>query len=63
MTIPKLDVSSNNWTIFIFHFQDAIEAKGFWGHFDGSTPYPTPNTTGAPTATEATAITQWEKDE
>jgi hypothetical protein len=62
-SIPKLDPSGNNWAIFVFRFQDAVEAKGFWGHFDGSSPYPMPNGTGAPTAPELAAVTQWEKDE
>lgn len=26
-----------NWTAFSIHFQEAIEVKGFWGHFDGTT--------------------------
>jgi len=34
-SIPKLDASSINWAIFSIRFQDAIEAKGFWNHFDG----------------------------
>ena len=34
--IPKLDASGINWAIFAVHFQDAVEAKGFWGHFDGT---------------------------
>jgi len=29
-----------NWAIFSLHFQDAVEAKGFWGHFNGTTPRP-----------------------
>ena len=35
-SIPKLDASGMNWAIFAIHFQDAVEAKGFWGHFDGT---------------------------
>jgi len=37
-SIPKLDATGVNWAIFAVRFQDAVEAKGFWGHFDGSTP-------------------------
>ena len=37
-SIPKLDSSGMNWAIFSLCFQDAIEAKGYWGHFDGTTP-------------------------
>jgi len=39
-SIPKLDSTGLNWAIFSVRFQDAIEAKGFWGHFDGSEPRP-----------------------
>ena len=39
-SIPKLDASGINWAIFSVHFQDAIEAKGFWNHFDGSSTHP-----------------------
>jgi hypothetical protein len=62
-TVPRLDASGNNWAIFVFRFQDAVEAKGFWGHFDGSSPCPVPNVTGAPTTAETAAVLQWEKDE
>ena len=47
-SIPKLDASGLNWAIFSLHFQDAVEAKGYWGHFDGTTPWPVPT---APTVT------------
>ena len=40
-SVPKLDASGLNWAIFLVVFQDAVEAKGFWGHFDGSSPVPT----------------------
>jgi len=39
-SIPKLDATGLNWAIFSVHFQDAVEAKGFWGHFNGSEPRP-----------------------
>ena len=41
-SIPKLDASGLNWAIFLLCFQDAIEAKGYWGHFNGTTPWPVP---------------------
>lgn len=41
-SVPKLDASGMNWAIFAVRFQDAIEAKGFWGHFDGSSKRPVP---------------------
>jgi len=77
-SIPKLDASGINWAIFSVRFQDAIEAKGFWNHFDGSslrpeqtyTPVVTANdgtTTGGAEVTPADELTklqlQWDKDE
>jgi hypothetical protein len=60
-SVPKLDPSGINWTVFRFCFQDAIDAKGFWGHFDGSTPCPPLSAT--PTTQELADKAQWEKDE
>ena len=71
-SIPKLDPSGLNWAIFSVHFRDAVEAKGYWGHFDGTVPCPTvPPTiragdgsvTSAPTTEQVAAETQWQKDE
>ena len=62
-TVPKLDASGSNWAIFVFRFEDAVEAKGFWGHFSGTVSRPTATDPDAPTATETTAIAQWDKDE
>ena len=39
--IPKLEAEGENWAIFFMQFMDAIEAKHFWGHFDGMTLEPT----------------------
>jgi len=60
-TVPKLDAEGGNWAIFLVRFMDAVEAKGFWGHFDGTSPVPV--TTSEPTDAEKAAKTQWEKDE
>jgi len=60
-SVPKLEANGTNWAIFLVRFRDAIEAKGYWGHFDGTTPVPTLST--PPTMKETTAKTQWEKDE
>ena len=59
-SVPKLDTSGLNWAIFSLHFQDAVEAKGYWGHFDGTSKHPiapkpedlpvTPKTAAAPVA-------------
>jgi hypothetical protein len=60
-TVPKLDAEGDNWAIFLVRFMDAVEAKGFWGHFDGSSSMPV--TTTVPTESEKAAKIQWEKDE
>jgi len=60
-SVPKLDPSGQNWAIFSVCFQDAVEAKGFWGHFDGSDLHPTLSSPAmdAKIAEE----TQWVKNE
>ncbi len=63
LTVPLLDASGSNWAIFVFRFQDAVEAKGFWGHFDGSTVPPVFADVAAPTTAETAAKAQWDKDE
>jgi hypothetical protein len=60
-SVPKLESNGTNWAIFLVRFRDAVDAKGFWGHFDGTTPVPSLSTT--PTAAETAAKSQWEKDE
>jgi hypothetical protein len=62
-SIPKLDATGLNWAVFSLRFEDAVQAKGFWGHFSGSTPCPTATIKSAPTADELAAIEKWEKDE
>ena len=54
-SIPKLDASGINWAIFSVCFQDAIEAKGFWNHFDGSSIRP--EQTYTPQITDADGTT------
>jgi hypothetical protein len=52
-------------------FCDAIEAKGFWAHFDSTSPCPVlpptvtaaDGTTSRPSAKELAAEIQWQKDE
>ena len=53
-SIPKLDASGINWAIFSVRFQDAIEAKGFWNHFDGSSIRPEQTYTPQITDTDGT---------
>ena len=77
-SILKLEASGLNWVIFSLCFQDAVKAKGYWGHFDGtnlhliviqtsplstSATTKTSATTTSPTAKELTVIAQWDKDE
>src|SRR6266850_6843249 len=61
-SIPKLDPTGVNWAIFSVRFQDAIEAKGFWGHFDDSEPCPVAVNQELPTDTEKSRISQWKKN-
>ena len=60
-SVPKLDATGLNWAIFFVRFQDAVEAKGFWGHFDGSSPCPM--LPEEQKAEETAAKNQWDKDE
>ena len=59
-TILMLDAEGSNWVIFYIWFMDAIEAKGFWDHFDGLLSCPV--LSEAPTAVETAAKNQWDKD-
>jgi len=60
-SVPKLDATGINWAIFFVCFQDAVKAKGFWGHFDGSEPCP--KLSDEPKPEEIAAKSQWEKNE
>ena len=73
-SIPKIDASGLNWAIFSVCFEDAIEAKGFWSHFDGTGSHPSAvpvsvidadgNVSTTPLSdTEIAAIDKWDKDE
>ncbi|KIM45005.1 hypothetical protein M413DRAFT_25393 [Hebeloma cylindrosporum] len=68
-SIPKLDATGLNWVIFSVRFQDAVEAKGFWGHFDAAAPAPTGGTAATPAPTMVVsndvlaAQLQWDKNE
>src|SRR6266571_5016771 len=59
-SVPKLDATGVNWAIFSVRFQDAMEAKNFWGHFDGTS---TCLALSNPSMVdEIAAKNQWEKD-
>jgi hypothetical protein len=60
-SVPKLLANGLNWTAFSMRFQDAVEAKGLWGHFDGTTTQPA--VSNPPTTDEQEALTKWVKDE
>ena len=60
-TVPKLDPAGTDWTVFQFRFEDAIDAKGFWGHFDGMLTCPVLD--NPPEDHQLAAKTQWDKDE
>jgi len=62
-SVPKLDASGTNWAIFVFRFQDAIKAKGLWGHFNRSTPAPIFVDPAKPTSDKSAAKAQWDKNE
>jgi len=62
-TMPKLDSSGMNWAIFIFRFQDAVEGKGYWGHYDRTLARPVAEIEAQPTDAEKVAMAQWDKDE
>jgi len=61
-SVPKLNASRSNWAIFVFHFEDAVEAKEFC-HFNGTVSRPTATDPDALTAMETATIAQWDKDE
>ena len=60
-SVPKLLPTGLNWTVFSIRFQETIEAKGFWGHFDGTSPEPT--VSSPPAAGEQEVLDQWMKNE
>ena len=60
LSVPKLKASGLNWTIFKLHFQDALDVKGFWGHFDGTSVCPI--TSSPSTQLQAEAVATWNKN-
>ncbi|KAF5364874.1 hypothetical protein D9757_013036 [Collybiopsis confluens] len=39
-TVPSLQSSGKNWAIFELRFTSAVDSKGRWGHFDGTSKRP-----------------------
>ena len=61
-SVPKLDSTGLNWATFSVRFQDAIEAKGFWGHFDGSERRPVESVATTPAEGDEAAQVKVAKD-
>lgn len=61
-SVPKLEPDGSNWVVFVTRFTDAVEAKGFFGHFDGTTPRPPPVVAADKTSTDVEGL-KWDKDE
>jgi hypothetical protein len=59
--VPKLLSTSANWAIFDLRFSSAVQAKGKWGHFDGTITSPMPS--NPPSPSELATVAQWTKDE
>ena len=57
--VPKLEAEGEHWAIYYVRFMNAVEAKGFWGHFNRTTPEPA--LSSDPTDEELKAKHQWEK--
>ena len=65
-SMPKLESTGTNWAVFEIHFCDAIEAKGFWDHFNGTSIHPVTVSITALNGTisiDTTPVDQWDKDE
>jgi hypothetical protein len=40
--VPVLQSDGANWLVFSSRFKHFINSKALWGHFDGTTPKPSP---------------------
>jgi hypothetical protein len=49
------------YSIFLIHFEEALSARGRWGHFDGSIKKPILSPT--PSKDEQEKLDEWEKEE
>jgi hypothetical protein len=59
-SVLKLLPNGLNWTASSMCFQDAVEAKGLWGHFEGTSTQLAVST--PPAAGEEEALAQWTKE-
>ena len=65
-SVLRLESTGTNWAVFEICFHDAIEVKGFWSHFDGTSLCPVALSVTAPdenTSIDTTPANQWDKDE
>ena len=62
-TVPRLDANGANWVIFSLRFRYAVEAKGFWGHFDGTSIRPANPTSAKPEDLPTDEQKAWDKNE
>ncbi|TFK97834.1 hypothetical protein BDV98DRAFT_485947, partial [Pterulicium gracile] len=65
-SIPKLQSNGENWVIFDARFSDAMNAKGYLGHFMGDVPEPKKpddDTDSAAQAAHCTALEKWTRNE
>ncbi|KAJ3711113.1 hypothetical protein DFJ43DRAFT_1009040 [Lentinula guzmanii] len=58
--VPTLNSAGKNWAIFELRFISAVQGKGKWGHFDGSTTRPVLT---SPTVSLISDMGDWFKDE
>jgi hypothetical protein len=63
--IPHLEEDGSNWAVFSTRFREAMQAAGRWGHYDGTTPRPSPATvrTRRATAEEARLTDAWDYED
>ena len=64
ITVPNilhLEPSRVNWAIFLICFQEAMEANGKWGHFNGTNKCPELANASTPSDNNHKVIANWNK--
>lgn len=59
--VKKLESDGSNWAIFLARFSEAVQAKGRWGHFTGTSTRPD-DTLPLPAGRQA-ELDKWDTDE
>ncbi|KZV84356.1 hypothetical protein EXIGLDRAFT_624329, partial [Exidia glandulosa HHB12029] len=59
--VRKLEADGSNWAIFLARFSEAVQAKGRWGHFTGTSVRPS-DTAPLPAGRQA-ELDKWDTDE